>query len=118
MCIYFEVITLIKLVNTSFTAHNYQGFCLIVIIVSIFEVCTPSHSQMKSTVLLTIVIVNRQDQLRGTQSKIIGIWGYQMIFFLLYSSLAYMFLLERFSPHSRQKSMVYRLKRKVLYFYV
>ena len=39
-----------------------------------------------------------------------------MIFFLLYSSLAYMFLLERFSPHSRQKSMVYRLKRKVLYF--
>ena len=65
----FEVITLIKLVNTSFTAHNYQGFCLVVIMVSIFKVCTPSHSPMKSTVLLT----NRQDQLRGTQSKIIGI---------------------------------------------
>ena len=67
------MITLIKVVNTFFTTHNYQGFCLVVIMVSIFKVCTPSHSQMKSTVLLNIVTVNRQDQLRGTQSKIIGI---------------------------------------------
>ena len=38
-----------------------------------------------------------------------------MIFFLLYSSLGYMFLLERFSPHSRQKSMVYKVKRSFIF---